>query len=155
MNQTKPKSDCLSFHIGEENLKNQIANYDSLKINKSYRGISALIIFAICAISFLAVFLLKDQLASLSGAFIGISIYMIVGVFVYKGRRWAIITAMILWTSDKAIFIYQALQTGSGGSFVVFFFWIVVMKFFWRALEVENYRKDLAQFVKENPKNEE
>lgn len=150
MDKKKSKmSDCLSFNIGEDELKNQIANYETLRINKSYRGISALIVFAICAVSVLAAFMLKDQITSMSGALIGIAIYSFAGLFILKGRRWAMIMAMILWSADKMMFIYQTMQAGGGGAFVVFFFWIVVMRFFWRALEVENYRKELADLMKE------
>ena len=142
----------FSFNINEDELTNQIKNYNSLKINKSYRGIASLIIFTISAISLFAAVLMKDQIQSMDGAFFGILIYAVLGVFILKGKKWAILTAMVLWTSDKALFIVQMIQSGSGGIFIVFCFWLLVMRFFWRALEVENYKQELADLMNDSKK---
>ena len=62
------------------------------------------------------------------------------------------VLAMVLWTLDKAIYTYQIVQAGFNSNvIVVLFLWIAVLRFFWRALEVENYRKELANLAKENP----
>jgi hypothetical protein len=155
MNQNKPrKNNLLSFNIDEAELKNQILNYSTLKINKSYKGISTLVILAISLISVFATFYFGEDVVSIKGACFGIAIYLFIALFIYKGRRWAIILAMIFWTLDKAVYTYQIVQAGfSSNVIVVLFLWIAVMRFFWRALEVENYRKELANLAKENPVN--
>ena len=138
----------FSLDIDDEELKKQITNYNTLKINESYRGISALIILAISVMSIAMAYSLRDQLESVSSAIFGISVYLLVGYFVYKGSKKAMMIAMLLWTSDKLLFIFQSGNLGVG-LFVVFFFWFVVIRFFWRALEVEKYKSELERMMKD------
>ena len=51
----------FSWKISEEEMKNQVGNYDSLKITQSYRGISALLVLGSMILTVLVVsgFVLK------------------------------------------------------------------------------------------------
>src|SRR3990167_2133717 len=67
-----------SWKIKPEELKEQLDNYNTLGIWKSYKGISTLLI-----------------------------IYIPIAFFVYRGHRWAMIAIMILWTLEKGIQLVQ------------------------------------------------
>ena len=57
-------------------------------------------------------------------------------VFVAKGRRWAMITFLILWCAQSAFSLSMAEEFNAMG-----IFWIVIVLFvFWRAISVENAR---------------
>lgn len=133
-NKLKSRKNIFSWKINEEELKNQIDNYNTLKINKSYRGISALFLLTSLGftilISFLGYYPLEDVLFNLI-------IYFPILFFIYKGHRWAIILLMVLWTLDKG---YQIIQLGN---ILPLLWWAIVFPFFYKALRVENERRKL------------
>lgn len=135
----------FSFYIDEDELKNQVQHYNSLTINKSYRGICALIIGAISLVTLLAIALVQQEGGNKEAAFFGLAIYLMIAYFIYQGKRTAIWAAMILWSLDKMLYIFWVLQNGGQGVVFVFCFWLLVMRFFWRALEVENFRHQLQK----------
>jgi len=134
---SKRESSGWSWKIDETDLKNQVENYDTLKITKSYRGISVLIISALLGFSvLLSLFgLYSDPTAMLWG----IVIYLPIIFFVYKGYRWAIILLISLWTFEKG---YQLIEIGG---IMPFIWWLIVIPYFWKALRVENERKKINQ----------
>jgi len=132
----KEQKSSWSWKISGDELKKQIDNYGTLKITKSYRGISFLIIFVILALSvILAIFGVGDT----STILYSLIIYVPVLIFVYKGHRWAIIAMMVLWTLEKGVMLYD------GGGIMQIIWWLIVMPFFWKALQVENERKKIGK----------
>ncbi len=124
---------AFSIKMNAEDLQKQIQGYDTLGI-KSSRGISAaLIMFSVVITVLLIVFKILE-----SAALIEVLIMVGLAYFVYKGKRWAIITIMVLWTIEKA------LQVIGGGSIIAIAWWGVFMYFFYRALQVENARKQIT-----------
>ena len=116
--------------MSAEDLQKQLQGYDTLGILSS-RGISAaLIMFSVVITVLLIIFKILEP-----AALIEVLIMLGLAWFVYKGKRWAIITIMVLWTLEKA------LQVIGGGSVVAIAWWAVFMYFFYRALQVENARK--------------
>lgn len=151
MTQQKTKFEkFFSFNIDDDELKNQVQNYKTLAINKSYRGICTLIISGISFMTLLALALMEQESANKEAAFFGISIYLMIAYFIHQGKRKAILTAMVIWSLDKMLYIAFILQSGGQGAVFVFCFWILVMRFFWRALEVENFRIELQKKVNSN-----
>jgi len=144
MKQTKNKS-SWSWKIDENDLKNQIENYRTLKITKSYRGISVLIISVLIGLSLILSFV--GIYADFSTIFWGIVIYLPIAFFVYKGHRWAIIALMALWTFEKIYSVYGVVQSGSGSVVIPMIWWFIVMPYFWKALRVENERKKLVPVI--------
>jgi hypothetical protein len=128
-----------SWRIDETELKNQVENYNTLKITESYRGISVLIISACLGLSFLlSVFrVYSDPI----GMIWVIVIYLPILFFIYKGHRWAIVLSMAMWTFDKVYQFYEIGQSGSGNVIMPILWWLFIMPYFWKALRVENERR--------------
>jgi hypothetical protein len=124
----------FSWTLAGEDLKNQVENYRTLEITKSYRGKSVLIVAAL--LSFSLLLSLFGVYASTEEILSGLIVYIPVLIFAYRGHRWAIVALMVLWTAEKG---YQ-LITG-GGSILPVIVWLVVMPYFVKALKVENERR--------------
>lgn len=140
------KKSAWSWDTDEAELKNQIENYQNLKIVESYRGISILIISALLGFSLLLSFF--GVYADPITVFYGLIIYIPILFFVYKGHRWAIIALMILWTFEKG---YQIYETSGKSGIMPIIWWLIVMTYFWKALKVENERRKLAPAPKNIP----
>ena len=93
----------FSWKISEEELKNQVDSYRTLKITQSYRGISALLLVASMMLTGL---LAKFGVIAYEDFYINLFVYLPIAFFVYKGHRWAIIAIMILWTYEKGYQVY-------------------------------------------------
>lgn len=136
MSKKDTRTNIFSWKMSDEELQNQVDNYDTLKITESYKGISTIILLAILALSlilgFFNVIPVEDVLYSLI-------IYIPIIFFVYRGHRWAIISIMILWTIEKAITLF------AGGSVLSIFWWAIVIPYFYKALKVENERKKIEK----------
>lgn len=133
-----------SWKVSEEDMKNQVENYNNLKVTQSYRGIAAILIVASMI---LTVLLAKFGAIPYDGIYSAI-IYLPLAFFIYKGHRWAIVVTMILWTLEKGIQVYDAINNSSGiiGPII---FWSIFMHYFYNALKVEIARKKAAP-VKSN-----
>ncbi len=119
----------------ETDIKNQIENYHSLKITKSYRGISVLLVSALLALSLLLSFF--GVYSDIDTIIYSLIIYIPIIFFVYKGHRWAIISLIALWTLEK---VYQIYETGGESGIMPIIWWLIVTPYFWKALKVENVR---------------
>jgi hypothetical protein len=122
----------FSWKITEEDLKNQINNYNTLKITESYRGISILITLSLLGLSLILGFF---DFLSLEDILLSLIIYLPILLFVYKGHRWAILALMILWTIEKGIQLFTV------GNITPLFWWAIIIPYFYKALKVENARK--------------
>jgi len=163
-NKKKSQSIFWDWKIDAEDFKNQIENYNSLKITESYRGVAVLIMSGLLAFSlimgFFGFFGLSTDTTSIIFTII---IYTPILFFTYKGHRWAIILLMILWTLEKSFQLYQLGQNSNGSSIIwmsPIIWWLIIMPNFWKALKVENERIKKQQtktgaYIQENQKTEE
>jgi len=147
MQQNNPKkkrnslSRLLWWNIDGEELREQIAKYETLKITRSARGISCLcLLFCAAAISFLIYtegnfFLLID-----------IFIILILATFTYRGHQGAMVAAMLYLTLTKLYGITQVPQTLILGIMI----WNLFMKALYLAFRVERERKKHPPIVLEN-----
>lgn len=122
----------LWWRQDEEELRKQVKNYSSLKVTRSYRGVATLLLLLS---SFLTL------IFSLSGTIEKEAIFdaVILGVlsfFVYKGQRWAIIAAMVVWTIEKG---YTLVMGDSPVMSIVW--WLALMSPLFGALKVEQVRR--------------
>ena len=130
-------SNILSWKTSDEELKYQVENYDKLKITESYRGIAAIIIFALICLSILLYAF--GVTSSDNGTTIELLIYLVAAFLIYKkGYRWAIVGVMILWTADKAVQIYNSMGSGWLG---IAIWWFILMPYLYKALKIENARR--------------
>src|SRR3989344_8059192 len=127
----------FSWKISEEELKNQVDSYRTLKITQSYRGISALLLVASMMLTGL---LAKFGVIAYEDFYINLFVYLPIAFFVYKGHRWAIIAIMILWTYEKGYQVYL----NETSPIISLIWWSIFMSYFYNALKVELKRRKLA-----------
>lgn len=125
----------------QDELKKQVENYNSLKIIKSYRGISTLLIifsaFLTLGFSLTGWIDIPFDEAILTAAF-----YLTLAYFIYKGKKWAMIGMMIVWTFEKAydFFIYGF----SANPVLIFVWWVIFMRYLFSAYQVEKLRRQAS-----------
>lgn len=130
------------WKLDNTELEKQISQYHTLGIAKSWRGISALLI---TGTTFLTIFV------SAIGLIPGIDstgrslVYLPVSFFVYRGKKWAILLMMALWTLEKIISVINV--SGTYQLFIVFVWWVLLMRFLYGAFVVENTRKKIVPFI--------
>ena len=132
-------SGSWKWSFTDQQLQNQVANYNNLPLNQSARGVATLLIlFAIGLTLVLNLFNIVDN-ADLIGSLI---IYLPLAFFIYKGHRWAMIGAMVMWTIDKAYQMYTMTQSSTHGSPVlIILWWLWFMSAFYKAYQVEQERR--------------
>ena len=127
------------WNIEQEEIDKQLAGYESLRVWQSVRGLSALL----CAFS-VGVTILLGSSMNLSGDAIATEagIWSILGIFMYRGHRWAFVVGMVLWTFEKAAMAFG----GSNGAapIVQVIWWAIYMNAFFMGFIVEKRRAALA-----------
>ncbi|MEY2665495.1 MAG: hypothetical protein RLZZ480_600 [Candidatus Parcubacteria bacterium] len=138
------KTNILGFRLSEDDLRNQVENYQTLKITKSARGqvvlfFVALQIFSLIVLSFVNIGInVEDQL-------MGLILYIPLLFFTYKGHRWAIVGLMILWTLDKIFTIHYSITTGGTTPITSVVFLLIGLSICSMALQVENARSKIEE----------
>lgn len=151
MTETKKKSSFLSWllwwQIDESELKSQVDNYYSLGLTKSARGVSTLLLL----LSSVATFGFVYFFALDSSALLDVFIYLFLAVFIYKGFRWFMVAAMVIWTFEKFYMLVD--QSGVGGNpIIAIIWWAVYLHYFWLAFKVEQVRKKSQKNSTTRPK---
>jgi hypothetical protein len=136
--QKEKKKSFLSFlawwQTDPEEVKKQVAEYHTLKVWQSARGISLLL----CLFTIAVTALLSKFVGLTTDTVIGEAvIWSILGFFMYRGHRWAFVGAMLLWTLEKA----TLLVTGGSSPIVQVIWWAVFMNAFMLGFRVERGRK--------------
>lgn len=157
MEKKKKSQSFYSWKIDDADLKNQVDNYNSLKIAESYRGIAVLIYSVLLVFSLLLSFF--GLFSDTTSIIFAIIFYIPILFFVYKGHRWAIVILIVMWTYEKGYQLYEIGKSGKGGGIILIFWWLFFMPYFWRALKVENERRKSQRIrvdicVQENQKEE-
>lgn len=135
----------LWWQLDKEELEKQVNEYGTLKITQSARGISFLfqllsLVIAIGAILFTNIIT--------GSAFLYVFLYLILGFFIYKGHRWAMIGVMAMSTFATFSNFYSSVVANStNGTPIInsslmwaLFFWTIGMHFYYLAFKVENLR---------------
>jgi hypothetical protein len=136
----KPKANygwITFWEFNKEEIDNQVNNYTTLKIYKSFKGISFLLLILSSIVS--AIFAVTGFAGADYATFIDVAIMLIIGFFVFKGFRWAIVGAIILWTLEKVIIIFDS--GFSASPIIQVLWWAIYLHYFIGALKVENQRK--------------
>jgi hypothetical protein len=136
---TEKHSEKIRYHwvlwwkIEPDELRKQVSEYDSVGIIKSARGLSAVLLAlsAIATIIFVCVGW-ADAWSLLDAVlFVGL------GAFIYRGHRWAMICAMVLWTLEKAYGLYAKPEY----AVISAVWWTTYMQAFYLAYRVENAKR--------------
>ena len=130
------------WKVEEEELKNQVENYSTLKITHSARGQSVLCLLFSIVLTFLCISF--GWLGADNSSYFDIIIFVILAFFIYRGHKWAMIGAMILWTFEKGYQIFDYFQnqasSNSNGAFILYLailWWAFYMSAFWLAFQTE------------------
>ena len=124
----------FDWRMDAAELEKQLKSYDTLGLH-SYRKISALLLLLSVAMN--AVF--GVWLFGLATGVIisNAVVYSTLAFFVYRGHRWALLGAMILWTFDKGAAVYESPRMVAGQAI----WWLIYMSAFWKAFRVERERR--------------
>lgn len=124
----------------EKEMNNQVINHDTLGITKSIRGKAALATLFFVGLSIVLV-LINFVSTSLLAVYEGSS-YLFLIFFIFKGKRWAIIATMILWTIDKiyGLYLSAANNVGVPAYLIALIVWSYLMKLLYFSYKVEMLR---------------
>ena len=132
----------LWWRIDAGELRRQIAQYKTLGIAGSARGHSFLLLVLSAVISAAVIEMVSHDRLN----YVDAGIFLVLGLLILAGQRWAIILAMAFWTLEKAIQVVGAVSnfgtTPSATPIVALIWWAVYMHAFYLALRVENGRRN-------------
>jgi len=140
------------WRLDKNEIQRQVKEYKTLKITQSAKGISLLfLLFSVALTTALILFFDWEN-----GAFLDASLFLILGLFIYRGHRWAMIGAMLFWTSERVYLVIDpSTITGSSQTgfslYIAFLFWTIYMHAFYMAFRVEGERRKLAPVLKDIP----
>src|SRR3954469_15907168 len=102
----KAKSSFLSFlawwQVDPQEVQKQVDQYDTLSVWQSARRLSGLL----CALSVCLTLFFGGALGlSQSTILSEVVIWGVLGLFMYRGSRWAFVLGMLLWTFKKGALI--------------------------------------------------
>jgi hypothetical protein len=144
--------DLFKWKMDEEELKNQVENYATLGFFRSARKVAtALMIFS--AIITL-IFVMAGWFPY--GIWVDIVLILILALFVYKGKKWAMIVTMIYWTFSKGFQLVSSFSVdnfSAGNIIMPIIWWAIFMGAFWQAYQVERERRKKERIEKNNKKD--
>lgn len=129
-------------------LEKQTDEYNSLKFYKSYRGISVLLIAGwILLTKFFALIQWLPNNKFFISLFVyenisvfSVLLYLVIFYFLYKGKKWAIIVAMILQTLNSGYALINSIASGNVDVIfwlMLIFWWSLFMKYLYGAYKVQ------------------
>ena len=138
---TKPKNKLqwlFWWLIDPDELQDQVAKYQTLGWLDSSRKLSVL--FLLFSTGVTVIF--GGLGAFAAAAYVEAAIMGLFAAFIYRGHRWAMIGAMVLWTFEKAFGALAMLATNPFLIIFQFFWWCFYMHAFYLAFRVEQARKN-------------
>ncbi len=136
----------LWWEIDQDELAKQVSLYHSLKVTQSIRGQSLLLLnFSACVtIVFITFF------SSPIENFIDVFISLLLGYFIFRGHKWAMISAMLFCSFEKFIMLYEGVQSyspthSSPSPIIHIIWWVIYMHAFYFSFIVEKARNKEAQ----------
>jgi len=134
------KTSIWSWGLSKEELKNQIENYNTLSFTKSLRKLSVGLIFFSVTLGMIFIIMGSQEIS-----WIDTIIWILLAIFIYKGKKWAVVSAMILWTMEKGYQVYGMIEIGSGSVLAVILWWSAYMNIFYKTWIVEKERNKAVQ----------
>jgi hypothetical protein len=126
----------LGFKLDEQEIRQQVDNYQTLSIFKSYRGISALLLW----FSVLVTVVMLVTGVVTKEAWLDIVLLGVVSYFVYRGNAVAFLVAIGLWTLEKG---YMA-ATQPSAAVIQLIWWYIYVQVFYKGYLVEKARVKTA-----------
>jgi hypothetical protein len=110
-------------------LDNQVSNYHTLGVIKSARGAAVIFLFLYIVLTLIQGFL---GTRTFRDFFLYLVIYSFLALQIYRGKRWAIVTTIFVWTADS---IYVFAVTGEWLRLVL---WFIILAALIQSANVEN-----------------
>jgi hypothetical protein len=128
----------LWWQINPAELDEQVSKYETLSLIRSARG-AAVFCLLFSIIATIVLISLGHDLSSL----FDVALFAILAVFIYLGHRWAMISAMALWTLEKgfAFTVMFGAKPNGAGFAVQIVWWCIYMHAFFLAFRVEQERR--------------
>jgi hypothetical protein len=105
---------------------------------------------SVVCLLFSIVVTLAVTLAGITGAeaYADVALMATLAAFIYRGHRWAMIAAMLLWTLEKGVIAVEGLGVGHlpsvGRLLSSLLWWAIYMHAFYLAYRVEQERRSLS-----------
>lgn len=137
MSETPTKKNALLkvllwWNVDKQSLKEQVDKYESLGWQAARKISAALLVFS--SVLTLAV----AHFTSNHEAIVDGIIFGFLAIFVFLGKRWAIMGAMVVWTYEKGFMLF----TDPGKNPITqIIWWCFYMSYFYLAWKVENNRR--------------
>jgi hypothetical protein len=134
----------LWWQVDDAIISRQVGQYRTLKIHQSSRGQAFLLLLLAAVLTVLMIEFVSHNRID----YVDVFLFLLVGGFIWRGARWAMIAAMILWTLEKVLQLAGTLSAGKGSMVVgMIVWWAVYMRTFYVAWRVENARRKPAADV--------
>lgn len=130
------------WRTDHDQLARQVAEYDTLGVTASARGISFLMLIFSAFVTVVMVELLELP----RWPYIEAASLLTLGYLMYKGHRWAILTTMVLWSIDKLSQIFVPSLAGAQANAIVpLLWWAIYMHAFYLTWQVEERKRSATQ----------
>jgi hypothetical protein len=132
-----------SWNVDEVTLSEQIKDYETLKITKSFRGICVIFFLTLNLITIIASIFLSSisSLVNPTEAIIELLMYAPFLFFAYRGYRWAFLVLIMFWSVDKFYTFWLGITQHIGSPITSIIFYALGITLIVKALKVENARR--------------
>ncbi len=138
-------SNLFKWNMDENQLQNQIENYDNPKFFSSRKTATTLIIVSTI---FTLVLMIFGWWSFSFEMWPFLIVPLTLAFFIYRGKKWAIIGMMLLWTFDKGFQLVTDFIVTENLNIMLFFWWLFFMTIFWQAYQVERARSLVSKKMK-------
>jgi len=142
MNNNEKKKESIFYYflwwkVDKEELDKQVREYSTLGILKSNKGIASLLTLGSTLITALFAIFGILPFSLIYGAIV----YLPLAFFINKGKRWAMIIMMVLWSIEKGGSLIEYILTSQAKSIssvgLIIFWWVLFMKYLFGAYKVQ------------------
>lgn len=126
-------SKILFWKLDEGELQIQVSQYDTLKATKSWHKFASILTVAVIILTIAGSLV---GLLSITSAVIAGIIYAPFAYLIWKGKKLAMATMMILWTLEKVGSVIDR----PASVVIVLIWWDYFMRYYWGAYQVEKRR---------------
>jgi len=125
--------------IDEDELQRQVCDYESFRFWQTPRG------WSVIALAFSAVATVLMAIVGLMPKYLFLDavLFAVLALFIYRGQRWAMVGAMLLWTFEKGYALLNA-DAFDPAPFTQIIWWTVYMHAFYMAFKVEQERNSFG-----------
>lgn len=135
----------LWWRVSDEEVETQVHFYEKLKLLQSARGLAMVLLLGAALVMSLAIFF-GDWRAI---GYVDVGLFGALAVLIFEGYRWAMLTAMVLWTIEKFASVFVA--GGAAMIAIAIVWWATYMRVFWLAFQTERRRAALKLMPPREP----